>query len=154
MNKYLEKVSEIRSDLLDRFKPDFTPEEMEALGVLADQYPHDTPDYRNYFGTSASLKTWPDKWKDKDTAPMGWYQWYKGYMQGKRTPDDERQIKRWLSYKARHMGSLVKADPTLSDTSVQTRRRQALLNWGINAGVNPSDIDRVRILNKVEERKK
>lgn len=129
-----------RKSLLERFTPDFTADEMEQLGVLRTQYPRDNPDYQNYFGVDASLSTWPSEWKDKKTAPEGWYQWYKGYSSGVRTEDDERQMKRWVNYKSRHLGALRKADPTLSDISVQPRRRQALLNWGIDSGVDPEAV--------------
>jgi hypothetical protein len=33
------------------------------------------------------------------------------------------------------MAQLAKADPTLVDLSIQPRRRQALLHWGIAPGI-------------------
>lgn len=123
------------ASLQSRFQPDLTPDQMERLGVLrhpGSQYGEGT-DKDNYFGVSASLKTWPQKWHNEE-HPQGWYQWYKGYSEGKRTVDDERQIKRWISFKARHLAQLRKADPTLEDLSIQPKRRQALLNWGIAPG--------------------
>jgi hypothetical protein len=122
-------------DLASEFKPDFTPDQMSQLGVLrhpGSQYGEGT-DKDNFFGVSASLKTWPQNWHNEE-YPQGWYQWYQGYASGKRGPDDERQIKRWISFRARHMAQLVKADPSLEDVSVQPKRRQALLNWGISVG--------------------
>jgi len=119
------------------FTPDLTPEQMARLGVLrhkGSQYGEgEAKD--NFFGVSASQATWPESWHNSE-HPIGWYQWYQGYAQGKRTADDERQIKRWASFKARHLAQLRKADPTLSDLSVQPKRRQALLNWGIAPGIN------------------
>lgn len=119
------------------FTPDLTPEQMARLGVLrhkGSQYGEgEAKD--NFFGVSASQATWPESWHNSE-HPIGWYQWYQGYAQGKRTADDERQIKRWVSFKARHLAQLRKADPTLSDLSVQPKRRQALLNWGIAPGIN------------------
>lgn len=117
----------------DRFKPDLTPAEMKRLGVLAAQYYHANPEEHNFFHVDASLKQWPKEWVDK-TAPHGWYEWYMKYSKGVRDPDDERQMKRWISFKARHMAQLLKADPTGEDLSIQPRRRQALLNWGIAPG--------------------
>ena len=134
-----------RESILSKFRPDFTADEMEELGVLRTQYPHQKSDYQNYFGVDASLNTWPKKWIDKETAPEGWYQWYKGYSNGVRTEDDERQMRRWVNYKNRHLGSLKKADPTLRDTSIQPRRRQALLNWGIDSGVDPERVKELRL---------
>jgi hypothetical protein len=51
------------------FKPDLTPDEMEALGVLASQY-YGKDKSHNFFKVDASLKTWPTEWKHID-APMG-----------------------------------------------------------------------------------
>lgn len=85
----------------------------------------------------ASLSDWPDSWHNEQ-HPKGWFQWYQGYAAGKRTDDDERQIKRWLSFKARHLAQLKKADPTLTDLTIQPRRRQALLHWAIAPGIEPN----------------
>ena len=135
MNKYLEKIANISPELLAKFTPDLSPEEMKHLGVLEGKYTDGDPLKDNYFKVDASLKEWPDQWHNEQ-HPLGWYEWYKGFSAGKRTSDDERQIKRWLSFKARHLGGLKKADPTLVDLSVQPRRRQALLHWGIAPGID------------------
>lgn len=135
--EYLKKEAEVHPDLLAKFKPDLTPEQMERLGVLihpGSQYKDGNPK-DNFFGVRASLDVWPDKWHNEE-HPQGWYQWYKGWIAGKRTADDERQIKRWISFKARHLAQLQKADPTLQDLTIQPKRRQALLNWGIAPGIN------------------
>lgn len=119
------------------FKPDLTPEQMEMLGVLGhkgSQYSDADPKEHNFFKVKASMEAWPDKWHNPE-HPKGWYEWYHGYVNGKRTSDDERQMKRWVSFKARHLAQLKKADPTLQDLSIQPRRRQALLNWGIAPGI-------------------
>ncbi len=129
----------------DDFKPDLTPEQMAQLGVLAhkgSKYFDADPSKHNYFGVEAGMKGWPDKWIGEG-APLGWYEWYQGYAAGKRTPDDERQMKRWASFKARHVAQLKKADPTLTDLSVQPKRRQALLNWGIAPGIDPEHASKI-----------
>lgn len=137
--KNLTKSAEIDPALLEKFKTDLTPEQMDALGVLqfkTSPYKKEgTSTKDNFFGVDASMHVWPDKWLHED-APGGWYDWYQGYAKGKRTPDDERQIKRWISFKARHLAQLQKADPSLTDLSVQPRRRQALLHWGIAPGID------------------
>lgn len=121
---------------MEAFRPDLTPEQMKQLGVLSGKYDDKDPKKANFFHVDASMKHWDPKWIDKKTAPMGWFEWYQGYASGKRTPDDDRQMKRWSSFKARHIAQLQKADPTLSDLSVQPRRRQALLHWGIAPGID------------------
>lgn len=119
-----------------RFSPDLSPSEMEQIGTLASLYNDKDPKTGNFYGVKASLNTWPESWHHKE-HPNGWFEWYKNYCAGKRT-DDDRQMKRWISFKARHLAQLQKADPSLKDLSVQPKRRQALLNWGIAPGL---DID-------------
>jgi superfamily II DNA or RNA helicase len=99
------------------FTPDYTPEQLENLGVYDALY-------RNQGPRLASLGAWKPEWVSEHD-PKGWAQWYKRYSGGRRIPDeDERQIKRWASFKARHGGPFVN-NPT-------PRRGWALRNWGID----------------------
>lgn len=103
-------------DLAASFTPDYTPEQMENLGVYDALYRGKGP-------RLASLGAWKPEWISEHD-PKGWAQWYKRYASGRRIPEeDERQMKRWLSFKARHGGPFVK-NPT-------PRRGWALRNWGI-----------------------
>lgn len=138
------------------FSPDLTPDQMRALGVLHGVYDDQDPRSNNFFLTRASMKKWKDSWIDP-SAPGGWYEWYQKYHSGVRSEDDERQIKRWRSFKARHLAQLERADPSLSNLYIQPKRRQALLNWGIAPGI---DVDRAlkegnvnKYLEKVAEKK-
>ena len=93
------------------FEPDLAPEDMrESYNSI---YGHVGP-------RLASMKEWPEHWLD-DQDGMGWLQWYEQYSAGRRTENDDRQIKRWKSFKARH-GSQLKANPT-------PRRAYAVRNW-------------------------
>lgn len=104
-------------DLAAQFKPDYTPEQMENLGVYDALYRGKGP-------RLASLGAWKPEWISEHD-PKGWAQWYKRYASGRRIPDeDERQMKRWLSFKARHGGPFTK-NPT-------PRRGWALRNWGVD----------------------
>ena len=104
-----------KAALEDEFQPDLTPDDLKALGVY-DQVYGDAP-------SEASMKEWPEHWINKQD-PLGWLQWYDRYSGGRRTDDDERQIKRWKSFKARHLAQYLKK-PT-------PRRAAALRNWGID----------------------
>jgi hypothetical protein len=104
-----------RASLEDTFTPDFTPDDLRAFGVY-DQVYGDAP-------REASMKEWPAHWINEQD-PLGWLQWYERYSGGRRTEDDARQIKRWNSFKARHLAQYLK-NPT-------PRRAAALRNWGID----------------------
>lgn len=109
-------VPEVKQAALeDEFQPDLTPDDLKALGVY-DQVYGDAP-------SEASMKEWPEHWINPQD-PLGWLQWYDRYSEGRRTDDDERQIKRWKSFKARHLAQYLNK-PT-------PRRAAALRNWGID----------------------
>lgn len=138
-----------------RFKPELTPEEMLELGVFGGVYMRDcrkefpknwfakarlqkAGSYRhdpklNFFGVNASqpLSVWRQKgWIDSED-PRGWFQWYCRYYQGRRGPDDERQIKRWLAMR-RHIAQIEKRC-WQGDFGCHRRQRQALLHWAYDS---------------------
>ena len=136
-----------------RFKPELTPAEMLRLGVFGGKYMSDKPkeyprswfkgaklttDYKrhaelNYFGLNASqsLKVWQQKGWINPQDPRGWFEWYCRYYLGRRTEDDERQIKRWLAMK-RHIMQ-VKKNCRVGDTSCRPKQRQSLLHWAYDS---------------------
>ena len=138
-----------------RFKPDLTPKEMLALGVFggvymrdgAKEFPQDwfvgakfqekgsfKPDAElNYFGVNASqsLSVWRAKGWIHPEDPRGWFQWYCRYYMGRRSEDDDRQIKRWVAMR-RHLAQIV-GGCRPGDISCRRRQRQAVLHWAYDS---------------------
>jgi len=112
MKKYVKEASVLP------FEPDYTPEQLDEMGVYDQVYGDEE--------SEASMEKWPEHWVNPQD-PLGWLQWYQRYSGGRRTDDDDRQMKRWRSFKARH-GSQYLKKPT-------DRRRAALRNWGIDGDV-------------------
>jgi hypothetical protein len=131
-----------------RFKPQLTPPQLLALGVFGGKYMTDCrqefpadwfthaklssqkPDPKlNYFHVAASqpLSVWRAKGWTHPDDPRGWFQWYCRYYMGRRHPDDERQIRRWLAM-TRHIAQ-IKQNCMPGDETCHARQRQALLHW-------------------------
>ncbi len=134
------------------FKPDLTPKEMLAMGVFGGKYMTDCRDEfpsdwytdakpsptkydksLNYFKVRASqsLSEWVSKGWIHSDDPRGWFQWYCRYYMGRRSADDNRQIKRWINMR-RHIIWLQGAC-RVGDTMCRPRQRQALLHWGYDS---------------------
>ena len=121
------------------FNPMFTPYEMLELGIFdGSYYRADNPDFdrkptitpTNLFmeGASQPLEVWQEAGWITPEDPMGWFQWYLRYYQGRRIHDvDTYQIKRWKSFIARH-GAQVRKNGN-GDLSKRRKQRQALLHW-------------------------
>jgi hypothetical protein len=134
------------------FEPELTPKEMLELGVFGgkymtdctDEFPADwfanarlCPDRHdpklNYFGVNASkpLSYWRAKGWIYREDPRGWFQWYCRYYSGRRSIDDERQIRRWRAFR-RHAAQVEK-NCNRGDLTCRRRQRQALLQWAYDA---------------------
>jgi hypothetical protein len=134
------------------FRPDLAPKEMLTLGVFGGKYMTDCtaefpadwfaqarlcherhdPDL-NCFGVNASqpLSVWRKNGWIYHEGPRGWFQWYCRYYMGRRSPDDERQIKRWKAM-ARHITQIRRHCPE-GDRRCRPRQRQALLHWAYDS---------------------
>lgn len=134
------------------FRPELTPRGMLQLGVFGGRYMTDcrdefpaswfaraklSPGQRdatlNYFGVDASqsLAVWRTKGWIVPQDPRGWFQWYCRYYMGRRSPDDERQIRRWIAVR-RHVAQLQRAC-LRGDLACRPRQRQALLHWAYDS---------------------
>jgi hypothetical protein len=100
-----------------------------------DDYDTKINKYKVKVGTT--LEFWEEKnWIHKQN-PYGWMQWYCDFYDGKRGPDDERQIDRWKKTagpKSRFRKALInlikKNGATYDDIKVSPKIRQTLQHWG------------------------
>lgn len=134
------------------FKPELTPKEMLELGIFGGKYMTDCGNEfpeawfkkaklcsqfhdpkLNFFGVNASqpLSVWQKKGWIYPEDPRGWFQWYCRYYMGRRSPDDERQIKRWKAYR-RHWAQVIK-NCKPGDFSCRPKQRQSLLHWAYDS---------------------
>ncbi len=134
------------------FEPQLTPAEMLTLDVFGGRYmtdclaefPEDwfaharlcherhVPEF-NYFEVNASLPLpeWQRRGWIHPDDPRGWFQWYCRYYQGRRGPDDARQIGRWRAM-TRHVAQIrLHCGPGAEDC--RAKQRQALLNWAYDS---------------------
>ena len=81
-----------------------------------------------------SVRFWENKGWMNGIDPYGWFQWYCRYWLGRRSNDDERQIKRWRAIISRFKSVLVEMiknkGAKFDDYSVSPKIRQILLHWG------------------------
>jgi hypothetical protein len=90
--------------------------------------------YKVVSGTS--LQAWEESgWMNKQD-PYGWVQWYCRFFNGRRSDDDERQIKRWLSFtgsngrfRKRLIGMIKKKNAKYDDYTISPVIRQGLQQW-------------------------
>jgi hypothetical protein len=134
------------------FRPELTPKEMLALGVFGGKYMTDCVEEfpadwftdaklchdrhnpaLNFFGVNASkpLSYWREKGWIHPDDPRGWFQWYCRYYLGRRSSDDERQIKRWRAM-VRHVAQ-IQRHCAGGDLSCHRKQRQALLHWAYDS---------------------
>jgi hypothetical protein len=95
---------------------------------------------KNHFGVKAgsSLDDWESKHWIVPQDPYGWVQWYCRYVAGRRSPDDQRQIQRWLNFagpKGRFRRNVIKrmreAHAAGGDWKIVSPViQQGLLQWG------------------------
>jgi hypothetical protein len=134
------------------FKPALTPKQLLRMGIFGGKYMSDCAKefpadwfakaklYHvrhdpalNFFGVNASqpLSVWRKKgWLHPDD-PRGWFQWYCRYYAGRRSPDDERQIRRWKAM-ARHVAQ-IKKHCQKGRMNCRKKQRQALLHWAYDS---------------------
>jgi len=134
------------------FTPDLSPLRMLRLGVFGGKYMTDCRDEfpaswftraklcperhdpkLNLFGVNASLplRDWRRAGWIHPQDPRGWFQWYCRYYMGRRTMDDERQIRRWRAI-ARHVAA-IRRNCEPRDLDCRRKQRQAVLHWAYDS---------------------
>lgn len=135
-----------------KFSPELTPKQMLTYGVFGGKYMTDCKDEfpkdwftnaklcherhvpeLNFFGVNASqpLSVWRAKGWIHPDDPRGWFQWYCRYYMGRRHPDDQRQIKRWLAI-SRHIAQ-IKKNCRQGDLDCRPKQRQAIMHWAYDS---------------------
>ena len=131
------------------FKPQLAPKEMLKLGVFGGSYfnkeqikefpeswfrkaklseKFDVELNRFKVKSGLSRQEWIKKgWIFKED-PLGWFQWYCRYTNGRRIQNiDEIQIQRWINF-TRHVKAIKKNCEEV-DLFCRRRQRQAILQW-------------------------
>jgi len=147
--KILKKKS--KEDFYKLFKPQLTPKKMLELGVFGGayfglsikEYPKswfinakisknfDVNLNRFKVKSGLSRKEWQEKGWIFKQDPLGWFQWYCRFSNGRRIPHiDEIQIKRWKNFR-RHVAAIEKNCESIN-LNCRRRQRQAILQWAYN----------------------
>jgi len=147
MKKILKKKN-IDKNIYKIFKPELSPKKMLQLGVFGGsyfglnikEYPKswfvnakisknfDVNLNRFKVKSGLSRKHWIEKGWIFKQDPLGWFQWYCRFSNGRRIPHiDEIQIKRWKNFR-RHVVAIKKNCEPI-DLNCRRKQRQAILQW-------------------------
>ena len=148
MKKFIKKKI-IDKNIYKIFKPGLSPKKMLELGVFGGSYfglnikeypsvwfkkakiskKFDVNNNRFRVAAGLSRKEWISKGWIFNEDPLGWFQWYCRFTNGRRIPHiDEIQIKRWKAFGGRHIAA-IKKNCEESDLSCRRKQRQAILQW-------------------------
>ncbi len=101
--------------------------------------------YKKKVGTT--LEFWEEKKWIRKQNPYGWMEWYCHFYNGVRTPDDKRQIDRWMGLASERgrfrkwlITKIINADSKYNDFNVSPAMRQTLQHWGYQ--LTKSDFDK------------
>ena len=148
MKKFIKKKI-IDKNIYKIFKPELSPKKMLELGVFGGSYfglnikeypsawfkkakiikKFDVNNNRFRVAAGLSRKEWISKGWIFNEDPLGWFQWYCRFTNGRRIPHiDEIQIKRWKAFGGRHIAAIRK-NCEENDLSCRKKQRQAILQW-------------------------
>jgi len=112
--------------------PDFWFENLPDNYFKSEVYDENINKYKVKCGSDLSI--WENSGWINPQDPYGWFQWYCRFYCGRRTPDDDRQIKRWL-HLAGPKGRMRKRflnlanENTYFDPTFMPAVRQSLIHW-------------------------
>ena len=142
----------LKEEIYKIFEPQLTPKEKLSFGVFGGSYfnKKQIKEFPKSWFKNAKLsknfdvnlnrfrvksgltrKHWIEKgWIFKED-PLGWFQWYCRFCNGRRIARiDEIQIKRWKNFR-RHVLA-IKKNCERGDLGCRRRQRQAILQWAYN----------------------
>ena len=129
--------TDVYSGVNDKFYKNTWKEFKDLENIYKKYYGSDHYDASlNKYGVKCgtSLRFGENKGWISEIDPYGWFQWYFRFLLGRRSKDDERQIKRWKVIVKRFKGILIKmikeADSKFDDNSISPKIRKILLHWG------------------------
>ena len=118
-------------------------------GLKADRYaaPRKAPRVNAYgVDCGQDLDAWTASGWIVAQDPFGWFHWYCRFYQGRRTPDDGRQVSRWAKcagdkgrWKTNLIHKCVLAGAAFDDATVSPVVRQTLQHWAYR--LNKTDYD-------------
>jgi len=122
--------------------------------VSSSVYRNEVNKYKRKCG--GDLEMWESSgWMHKQD-PYGWFQWYCRFYLGRRTEDDERQVKRWRNctgvkgrWKNNLISKIFRGGKEFDDFNVSPVVRQILQHWGYQLTQKDFDIGKKRV--KVKE---
>jgi hypothetical protein len=138
-------------DFYKNIKPNLSPKKMLEMGVFGGSYfGLKIKEYpKSWFKNAKLSKNFDinlnrfkvrsglsrDEWLKKgwifEEDPLGWFQWYCRFCNGRRIPHiDEIQIKRWKNFR-RHVFA-IKKNCDRGDLGCRKKQRQAILQWAYN----------------------
>jgi hypothetical protein len=84
----------------------------------------------------SELEDWEKSGWINKLHPYGWVHWYCDFFSGKRSPDDSRQINRWLKFAGpngrftKRLANMIKdRNGKLDDYTISPKIRQTLQHW-------------------------
>tara|TARA_B100000029_G_scaffold43365_1_gene40202 strand:+ start:6650 stop:7165 length:516 start_codon:yes stop_codon:yes gene_type:complete len=116
-------------------------EEIDEGLLTSENYDKNVNRFEVSCGTS--LEMWEKKGWIREQDPYGWVQWYCRFYKGRRTPDDDRQIRRWKAFageKGRFRNQLINLvisrETSHDDVSVSPVIRQSLQHWAYRLNIH------------------